>query len=526
MILAGTKWMFKSYIDRTITPSKPKENIAYTIKNSNYSQNTKIINIIANAVSPDIYGYQSSISYSGEKYVIRFRTDGKYDLWGFYGSQETFYFPEDIKTIEFLNIDGLSNKEVCKNGFDIWLHQNAIKVMDLTDPNSLKGTTWKIFSPISEGWLGIKGTSYPNTQFFVLEGYEDYGYPSPSGRLIQCSYVYPDNTSSATFSCYMWNRNGEKITIDTKTLKNKTIKFKDITGYDFKFGGILVGDETFRDSFLDSAYRIYYISSISIESTGISGNYFVNDTLDLSNITIKKVYEDGFEETVTSGFTISTLDMSTPGIKTIDISYTENGKTVNTSFSFKVYDNVMYRINGFRYNLTSFFPEHATVVEGESTISIESLNDEDMGITFTFIPTAEGTYTIESESTMLRRDGVDLLPNEKVRFDTYVLDLDTNEYIVYDGSMNDNRPLSFNITNGNIGHTISVRLSTEYSDNYIWDLGAIIKLPRELKSIPCKVYYNDGRGFKLIEPSVKVGDIFVNHGIYFDPDKEEFKVEE
>ena len=76
----------------------------------------------------------------------------------------------------------------------------------------------------------------------------------------------------------------------------------------------------------------------SISATKTVTSYSVGDTLDTSDITVTATYSDSTTDDVTSSATINTsaVDMSTAGVYSIAISYTEDSITETTSISITV----------------------------------------------------------------------------------------------------------------------------------------------------------------------------------------------
>lgn len=74
------------------------------------------------------------------------------------------------------------------------------------------------------------------------------------------------------------------------------------------------------------------VSSISIQSKPTKTTYMIGGTFSSSGLSIKVNMSDGTSKTVTSGFTLSSPDMSTAGTKTVTVTY--QGKT--TSFTVTV----------------------------------------------------------------------------------------------------------------------------------------------------------------------------------------------
>lgn len=74
------------------------------------------------------------------------------------------------------------------------------------------------------------------------------------------------------------------------------------------------------------------VSSISIATKPTKTEYYVGDTFNSNGLSIKAMMSDGTTQTLTSGFTISSPNMSTAGTKTVTVTY--SGKTA--SFTINV----------------------------------------------------------------------------------------------------------------------------------------------------------------------------------------------
>ena len=72
---------------------------------------------------------------------------------------------------------------------------------------------------------------------------------------------------------------------------------------------------------------------ISVEYTG--GDIFVGGSPDLSKISVGAVYSNKDSREVT-GWTLSDIDTSVPGVKTVTVTYTEDGVTVTDTFTVNV----------------------------------------------------------------------------------------------------------------------------------------------------------------------------------------------
>lgn len=80
------------------------------------------------------------------------------------------------------------------------------------------------------------------------------------------------------------------------------------------------------------------LSRISVESMPTKTVYAVGDSFDASGLIIKAYYSDGTSVNL-SNYSLSTFDSSTVGTKTIVVSYSESGKTVNCEFEVEVQEN-------------------------------------------------------------------------------------------------------------------------------------------------------------------------------------------
>lgn len=76
------------------------------------------------------------------------------------------------------------------------------------------------------------------------------------------------------------------------------------------------------------------LSSISATKTKVQ--YEVGENFDVSDVVVRAFYSDSTSEVVTSSATIGTVDTSTEGNKTLNISYTEGGVTKTTTITITV----------------------------------------------------------------------------------------------------------------------------------------------------------------------------------------------
>ncbi len=95
------------------------------------------------------------------------------------------------------------------------------------------------------------------------------------------------------------------------------------------------------------------ITGITLNSDDVKKNYMVGETIDLTGLTATVTYENGSSETVTE-FTAGALDMSTPGDKTVSVSFADpiSGVAHTDSFAVKVDGIVDYTVSTDGMTLT------------------------------------------------------------------------------------------------------------------------------------------------------------------------------
>ena len=76
--------------------------------------------------------------------------------------------------------------------------------------------------------------------------------------------------------------------------------------------------------------------SIGVETMPTKTVYLISGELDTAGLTIRKTYNSGNSEVISSGFTCSPTTFSVTGTVTITVSYTEGGVTETTSFNVTV----------------------------------------------------------------------------------------------------------------------------------------------------------------------------------------------
>ena len=118
----------------------------------------------------------------------------------------------------------------------------------------------------------------------------------------------------------------------------------------------------------------YVLSELTVDYRGAT-KYLVGESLDMVNMTVTAVYtKEGAEdlgkdlypvsETVSDGYTCTIPDMTTPGVKTITLTYGE----VSTSFEIEVFDkNFFHEATDIAVQVT---------VPGVTGVEVEALADE------------------------------------------------------------------------------------------------------------------------------------------------------
>lgn len=97
------------------------------------------------------------------------------------------------------------------------------------------------------------------------------------------------------------------------------------------------------------------LTSVSVAAMPTKTVYEIGDTLNTAGLKLKLTYSDGSTKTVTSGFIVSSPDMTTAGIKTVTVDY--QGKT--TSFTITVNPKEIPNPNGAKITV-----DNKTVIIG------------------------------------------------------------------------------------------------------------------------------------------------------------------
>ena len=114
------------------------------------------------------------------------------------------------------------------------------------------------------------------------------------------------------------------------------------------------------------------VTSISVAQQPTKTEYLQNEAFSAAGLTLRVAYSDGTSQTITSGFTVSTPDMATPGEKTVTVTYA--GKT--TSFIIHVQENTVTDPDAARV-----YAESVTARPGE-TIQIPLYVENNPGVAY------------------------------------------------------------------------------------------------------------------------------------------------
>lgn len=277
------------------------------------------------------------------------------------------------------------------------------------------------------------------------------------------------------------------------------------------------------------------VDYISVITRPAKTSYVLGDNLDLSGIVVKAHYEGGTVMDVTSDCVFSPADgtvLDTLGDQTVSVSYTDNGKTVATSFGIKVAVVVLTEINltkvpkleyiqgesldltgivvtatysnGNTANVTHecvFYPSHGTVMSDLGTQSVDISYTED-GVTKT-----TAFYVTVSDFEIERIEIAAIGHDFYVKGDAF--DASSIRVVAYytDGTF-DNIVSGYTITpeNGSILQEVgNLEVSVTYTDpvtgktftdkNYQVDVGILAQI--SIFSRPTKSVYQQGEALDL-----------------------------
>ena len=155
-------------------------------------------------------------------------------------------------------------------------------------------------------------------------GKQAYGY-----------YSCPDESPSFNIWFYAGSTLFYNYQTRTKTTTNYFCKWSDWS----EWGKTPIASTDTREVETRTVYRLKEnatnpatVSSIAVQSKPSKAVYTVGETFNSSGLSIKVNMSDGTSKTITTGFTVSSPDMSTAGTKTVTVTY--QGKT--TTFTITV----------------------------------------------------------------------------------------------------------------------------------------------------------------------------------------------
>lgn len=177
-----------------------------------------------------------------------------------------------------------------------------------------------------------------------------------------------------------------------------------VSGFDSKTAGTKTVTLSYEGSTVDFdviVEDVKELESISISSLPSKTEYLLLDNFDSSGLTVSANYSDGTSENLMN-YSVSTVDTSTSGEKTVTVSY--QGKTA--TFSITVYDIVSIKIKGYFGRNSNFFVGDENT--GNYRYAVKSLtatyaNGEERTISYgDFTETAVDTSKVGSYYTTVK----------------------------------------------------------------------------------------------------------------------------
>lgn len=138
------------------------------------------------------------------------------------------------------------------------------------------------------------------------------------------------------------------------------------------------------------------LTGITVTSKPSTTTYKVGETFNSNGLMVTASYSDLSTADVTSSVTLSSPDMTTPGTKTVTVSYTEDSVTATASFDIKV--------NEASSALTV---EGATYVQATYTSYVIKFETDSTGYETNGTKKAHFTYTISGSTITFVRDPKD-----------------------------------------------------------------------------------------------------------------------
>ncbi len=139
------------------------------------------------------------------------------------------------------------------------------------------------------------------------------------------------------------NTSGMTVTAHYNDESTKTVTEYELSGYDKN----TVGTQTVTVTYTEGTVSKTATFDVTVSKllTGISivaptkTEYFVGETINTSGLVVTAIYSDSTTEVITSGYTVSSLESSTVGTKTITVNY--EGKTATFDVVVKIDPTVL-----------------------------------------------------------------------------------------------------------------------------------------------------------------------------------------
>lgn len=216
---------------------------------------------------------------------------------------------------------------------------NIIQTMNTGD-----ASLWEL-NEAEDGWFSI--INY-NSGLAVTRG-EPGAYEGPNERFaIQTEYTGADNqlwgldyvledTQLYSVTIDSAVQNGTVTANHKNAACGETVFVSAVPDEGYELAGLQVnGQDISGNSFVmpegDAVITSGFVADNTVSELLITSmparlNYHTDEELDLGGLVLEAVYEDGSRTEVTAGYEVSDVDMSTPGEKTVTISY--GGRTVS-----------------------------------------------------------------------------------------------------------------------------------------------------------------------------------------------------
>lgn len=123
------------------------------------------------------------------------------------------------------------------------------------------------------------------------------------------------------------------------------------------------------------------VSSVSVQSLPLKTVYTVGETFMSNGLSVKVNMSDGASKTITSGFTVSSPDMSTAGIKTVTVTY--EGKTATFSITVKKavsQTSAQYKISGATATAGSIVEVYISIENNPGIITLRNKVEYDTSV--------------------------------------------------------------------------------------------------------------------------------------------------